>query len=81
MDRSELLKRMDELLPVGYKDAPQNHVETLTKQRAETLKWAESATDDQISDWIAETEMSADFWDRWDSDMARDLAPGGRYAK
>lgn len=57
MDREALLKRMGELLPVA-------------DHRAETLQWAATATDDQISDWIAETELSQQFWDRYDDEIA-----------
>jgi hypothetical protein len=43
------------------------------------LKTATGLTDEQLSDCVAEHEMSQQFWEKWDDDVARDMAPGGRY--
>jgi hypothetical protein len=40
---------------------------------------AAGLTDEQLSDCIAEHELSQDFYRRLDADVARDMAPGGRY--
>jgi hypothetical protein len=42
-------------------------------------KTALGLTDEQLSECIAEHEMSQQFWKKWDDDVARDMAPGGRY--
>jgi hypothetical protein len=48
----------------------------LTKLVGEEManKTAAGLTDEQLSDCIAEHELSQQFWDRWDADMAADLA-------
>jgi hypothetical protein len=38
-----------------------------------------SLSDEQLESWMAETEVSQDIYRRLDDDVARDLAPGGRY--
>jgi hypothetical protein len=55
----------------------------LTKLVGEEManKTAAGLTDEQLSDCIAEHELSQQFWDRWDADMKRDLGTDDIYVK